>query len=63
LTVELALGEKTAAECGWRLEVRDKSPVFTLINQLNSRRTAVDKAEEILKKLGCEADVAEDSPA
>jgi histidyl-tRNA synthetase len=63
LTVELALGEKPAAECGWRLEVRDKSPVFTLINQLDSRRTAVDKAEEILKKLGCEADVAEDSPA
>ncbi len=63
LTVELALGEEAAAECGWRLEVRDCSPVFTLTDLSDNGVNVCDNAEDLIALLGCEADDAEDSPA
>ena len=63
LRVELALDGQRTAECGWHLEVRADSPVFTLTNQMNNQKSSVDSAVAVLALLGCEGDVAEDSLA
>ncbi|MFC1865465.1 ATP phosphoribosyltransferase regulatory subunit [Chloroflexota bacterium] len=63
LTVELALGEEPAAECGWTIELEDYSPGCTLINQANNSRKTFNNIEDVMASLGCEANGAEDSPA
>ena len=63
LTVELALGEEPAAECGWTIELEDYSPGCTLIDQADNSRKTFNNIEDVMASLGCEADGAEDSPA
>jgi len=58
LIVELALGEKPEKDCDWLLEVKAKSPLFTLIDKTNKRRSEVNSADGVLAMLGCGGDDA-----
>ena len=58
---KFALDGQEAAEYDWLLEVRGESPVFTLTDQVSSRKSSVDSVTGVLALLGCEGDVAEDS--
>ncbi len=58
---EFALDRQEATACDWLLEVRDKSPVFTLTDRVSGRKSTVDSIAGVLALLGCEGDVAEDS--
>ena len=53
MIVELALGGQQTAECGWLLEVKTESPVFTVTNQLNGRKSVIDGVAGALDLLGC----------
>lgn len=54
MTVELALAEQQAAECGWLIEVRTESPVFIVTNRVNGRKSKIDSTDDVLALLGCE---------
>lgn len=59
--VEFALDGQETAACDWLLEVRSKSPIFALTDQVSGRKSLVDSTAGVLALLGCEGDVTEDS--
>jgi len=58
---EFALDGQETATCDWLLEVRSKSPVFALTDQVSGRKSLVNSTAGVLALLGCEGDVTEDS--
>ncbi len=58
---ELALDRQETADYGFILEVQPNS--FTLTDQLSGKKSLLTSADGVLALLGCEGDVAQDSPA
>jgi histidyl-tRNA synthetase len=56
--VELALNGQPMAKCDWYLEVNNESPIFTLTNQADNKKSSTDSAAGVLAIMGCGEDVS-----